>query len=259
MNILHNNLTPVFQSFQSNNVKMLAVMTDYSSQSPNNLSSCYRYIARFILTGCIVITSGCAITPDSSVKQPMSAKPARIVPAEAKNGGIYSATSYKPLFEDRRARAVGDIITINITENTAATKQGSSSASKSGTVDAKASIFLGSPEDRTAFSATSNNKYEDKAALNSGNTFTGTLSVTVIDVLENGNLVVSGEKQVSLDKGSEFVRFSGVVNPDYIKLGNVVPSSQVADARIEYRTNSRIDTAQITAILTRFFLSFIPL
>jgi flagellar L-ring protein precursor FlgH len=83
--------------------------------------------------------------------------------------------------------------------------------------------------------------------------------VTVVDVLENGNLVVSGEKQVAFDRGTEFVRFSGVVNPDTIMLGNVVPSTKVADARIEYRTNSQLDAAQVASILARFFLSFSPL
>ena len=78
-------------------------------------------------------------------------------------------------------------------------------------------------------------------------------------MLPNGNLVVSGEKQIAFDKGSEFVRFSGVVNPDYVRAGNVVPSTQVADARIEYRTNSRIDASQVMSILTRFFLSIAPL
>ena len=107
--------------------------------------------------------------------------------------------------------------------------------------------------------AASSNKYDDKAATSSSNNFSGTIAVTVIDVLPNGNLVVGGEKQVSLDHGVEFVRFSGVVNPDYIALGNTISSTRVADARVEYRTNSRIDAAQITSILARFFLSFIPL
>lgn len=249
----------LFKSFASNIKQAVAHTAGRTSKSPCDLSSCYRHIAHFLIASCAVALTSCAVVPDTSVKQPMTAKPGYIPPAEAKNGGIYSAAAYKPLFEDRRARAIGDIITITITENTAASKQGSSSASKTGSVDASGSVFMGSNIPRTSFSASSSNKYEDKAALNSGNTFSGTLSVTVIDVLANGNLVVSGEKQVALDKGNEFVRFSGVVNPDYIKVGNVVPSSQVADARIEYRTNSRIDAAQITSILTRFFLSFIPL
>jgi flagellar L-ring protein precursor FlgH len=83
--------------------------------------------------------------------------------------------------------------------------------------------------------------------------------VTVIDVLENGNLLVSGEKQIAFDRGSEFVRFSGVINPDFIKPGNFIASTQVADARIEYRTGSHLDAAQILSFLQRCFLSFIPI
>jgi flagellar L-ring protein precursor FlgH len=70
--------------------------------------------------------------------------------------------------------------------------------------------------------------------------------------------VVSGEKQVALDKGAEFIRFSGVVNPDNIISGNQVPSSQVADARIEYRTNTRLDPADVVSSMAKFFLSVIP-
>ena len=83
--------------------------------------------------------------------------------------------------------------------------------------------------------------------------------MTVIEVLPNGNLVVSGEKQVAFDKGAEFVRFSGVVSPDTVAAGNFVSSTQVADARLEYRTNTRIDTADVSSWITRFFLSVLPL
>ncbi len=223
----------------SNIGKMSANVTHYISKYPCDVLAGYRHIAHFTLGTVVVTMCSCAVTPDTSVKQPMTAKAGYIPPLEAKNGGIFNNAAYKPLFEDRRARAIGDIITIMITENTAASKQGSSSASKSGSIDASAGIFLGKVVPNSSFTAENSNKYEDKAALNSGNTFSGTLSVTVIDVLANGNL--------------------GVVNPDYIKLGNVVLSSQVADAHIEYRTNSRIDAAQVASILTRFFLSFIPL
>jgi flagellar L-ring protein precursor FlgH len=81
------------------------------------------------------------------------------------------------------------------------------------------------------------------------------VTATVIEVLPNGYLVVSGEKQVSFDKGTEFVRFSGVVNPDTITTGNFVTSTKVADARIEYRTNTKIDAAEIASMFARFFLS----
>jgi flagellar L-ring protein precursor FlgH len=69
---------------------------------------------------------------------------------------------------------------------------------------------------------------------------------------------VSGEKQLSLDKGTEFVRFSGIVTPGSLGNSNTVPSTAVADARIEYRTNTKVDRANVTAMLTRLFQSVSP-
>ena len=96
-------------------------------------------------------------------------------------------------------------------------------------------------------------------AESSGNNFSGTITVTVIEVMSNGNLLVSGEKQMAFDKGGEFVRFSGVVNPQTIAAGNQVSSTQVADARLEYRSTSHVDKAEANSMLTRFFLSFLPM
>jgi flagellar L-ring protein precursor FlgH len=206
---------------------------------------------------CGLLLSAC--TPTTVTQGPLTTRPSYPSSLPAANGAIYNTAAYRPLFEDRRARFIGDILTINITENTSATKANGSSASKNGSVDSGVATSFGSPITRATFQAESANSYADKAAANSSNAFTGAISVTVTDVLPNGYLVVGGEKQIALDKGAEFVRFSGVVNPDTIALGNVVPSSKVADARMEYRTNSRLDATQITSILARFFLSFIPL
>lgn len=206
---------------------------------------------------CILLLNAC--TPTTITQGPLTTRPYSAAKPAAPNGAIYNAASHRPLFEDRRARFLGDILTINIVENTSATKANGSSASKTGAVDSSISSSFGSPVERASFNADSSVAYADKAAANSSNAFTGAITVTVIEVLPNGYLVVGGEKQIALDKGTEFVRFSGIVNPDFIALGNVVPSSKVADARIEYRTNSRLDATQITTILSRFFLSFIPL
>lgn len=200
-----------------------------------------------------------ACTPTSITQGPLTTKP---YPASARpptNGAIYNVAAYRPLFEDRRARLIGDTLMINITENTSATKANGSSASKKGSVDSSVTASFGSPVPRAAFNSASDLSYTDAAAANASNVFTGSIAVTVLDVLPNGYLVVGGEKQVALDKGTEFVRLSGVVNPDTITAANTVPSTRVADARIEYRTNSRVDAALVTSILSRFFLSFIPL
>ena len=204
-----------------------------------------------------LILTSCAVTPDSIVQQPMTAKPVLAVAPAASSGAIFNAAAYKPLFEDRRPRFVGDMVTVNISENTSATKAGGSSGAKNGAVDASISSLFNHPAPKATFTSSAKESYEDKAAANASNVFTGSISATVVDVLANGNLVISGDKQVSLDKGTEFVRFSGVINPDSITLGNFVNSTKVADARIEYRTNSKIDRAELASMFARFFLSMI--
>jgi flagellar L-ring protein precursor FlgH len=105
--------------------------------------------------------------------------------------------------------------------------------------------------------ASSTNQFEGKGEAASANNFSGTITVTVIDVLPNRNLVVSGEKQLAMTQGSEYIRFSGVVRPETV-INNTVSSIQVADARIEYKANGYIDEAQTMGWLSRFFLTVSP-
>jgi flagellar L-ring protein precursor FlgH len=79
----------------------------------------------------------------------------------------------------------------------------------------------------------------------------------VIEVLENGNLVVTGEKQIGMDKGTEFIRVSGVVVPTLIDATNTISSNRLADARVEYRSNSNIDGSEIMKAINRFFSAFL--
>ena len=206
--------------------------------------------------------AGCGTTPSSIVQQPTSARPPVQTAQAAGNGAIYQAAAYRPLFEDRRARQVGDMLTIVISEKTEAGKDASSSGSKTGAVDSSISAVSHLPLKAfqgVGVNAKSSDEYDDKSKLNSSNTFSGSVTVTVIEVLPNGNLAVSGEKQIALDKGTEYIRLSGVVQPDTIQAGNTVSSAKVADARIEYRTSAKFDSAEVMGWLARFFLSFVPL
>ncbi|MCB5207486.1 flagellar basal body L-ring protein FlgH [Methylovorus mays] len=214
-------------------------------------------VALGLAAACTLMLGAC--TPTSITQGPLTTKPYPASARQPTNGAIYNVAAYRPLFEDRRARLIGDTLMINIAENTSATKSNASSASKTGSVNSSVTASFGSPVPRAAFNSASDIAFDDAAAANASNIFTGSIAVTVLDVLPNGYLVVGGEKQVALDKGTEFVRISGVVNPDTISASNTVPSTRVADARIEYRTNSRVDAALVTSILSRFFLSFIPL
>jgi flagellar L-ring protein precursor FlgH len=218
-------------------------------------------LATMVAMGALL--GGCGTVPDTIVQTPLTARPQALsAVTPPANGAIFQAAAYRPLLEDRRARMIGDTITITINEKSSAGKQAGSSGSKTGSVVAAApSLFglFGGVTDRLDASASTASKFEDKGVTTSSNNFVSTLTVTVVDVLSNGNLVVSGEKQVALDKGGEFIRFSGVVDPSTITAGNVVSSLRVADARIEYRTNSKIDGTQVMSMLARFFLSVMPL
>ena len=215
-----------------------------------------------IVFASITALSGCATAPDSIVMQPTTARPLPVPAAPAANGAIFQTAGYRPLFEDQRARAIGDTITIIIVEKTAAGKQAGSNASKTGSVSFALSKLFGAPLSTirdSGFGSDAATKFQDKGGVSSANNFTSTMTVTVVDVAPNGNLVVSGEKQIALDKSTEYIRFSGVVNPRSVLAGNVVPSTQVADARIEYRTNTNVDKTEVMSALARFFLSVMPL
>ncbi len=206
------------------------------------------------LSGCISLPA-----PGPIVQQPMSARTAEMGPLPA-NGAIYHAVSpHRALFEDRRARQIGDTLVIFLNEKTNASKQSNSSANKNGGFNfAVPPAIFGVPITKNVdLGASSSNEFEGKGEAASNNNFTGTITVTVLEVLPNGNLVVSGEKQLAMTQGTEYIRFSGVVRPETI-IRNTVSSIQVADARIEYKANGYIDEAQTMGWLSRFFLTVLP-
>ncbi len=221
-----------------------------------------KYLSSAVVVVALQAFAGCASVPDSIVMQPTTARPQPAMPTAGANGAIFQAAAYRPLFEDRRARMIGDTITIAIVEKTAAGKQAASDGSKTGSVSSAITKLFGTPASTVndlAFGGNTANKFQDKGDVSSTNNFTSTITVTVVDVLQNGNLVVSGEKQIALDKSTEYIRFSGVINPNNVAAGNIVPSTQVADARVEYRTNTNLDKTEVMSALARFFLSVMPL
>lgn len=208
--------------------------------------------------------AACSIVPPTNVHQPMSARPvaAREAGAVAATGAIYQAGGAKmSLFEDLHARNVGDILTVLIEEKATAAKKSNSAASRAGSDSLSVPTVFGLPGKSfqgTTLAANSANKFDAKGESASNNVFTGNVTVTVIEVLSNGNLLVSGEKQVSIGQGSEYIRFSGVVNPATINAANAVSSTKVADARIEYKGSGYIDEAQTMGWLARFFQTVSP-
>jgi flagellar L-ring protein precursor FlgH len=207
--------------------------------------------------------AGCAQFENKKpiTQQPMTAQPP-MPPQMQPPGSIFNpGFAGHPLFEDQRPRNVGDILTIVIAENINATKSSGTTANRNGTVNFGATGtqgFLPGLFSHMTASGTGANTFQGTGGANASNTFNGTITVTVTNVLPNGNLIVSGEKQMLINQGNEFVRFSGVVNPNTVTGENTVYSTQVADAKIEYSSKGVINEAETMGWLQRFFLNVAP-
>lgn len=209
-----------------------------------------------------LVLGGCAQLPRSSVV----GKPEQVqVPEQAEpqpNGAIYqSRQNFQPLFEDRRPRHVGDILTIVLNEQVSASKNSASNAKRGGSANVTPNVLPNGLKGLTndlSLDVKGNNDFSGSGGSKANNTFNGTITVTVMEVQPNGNLRVRGEKQIAINQGAEYIRFSGVVNPRTITVQNQVSSSQVAEARIEYVGDGYINEAQTMGWLQRFFLNVSP-
>jgi len=224
-------------------------------------------LAALMVLALLLLMSGCAmIGPKPIVTGELTAKPEPLPVKETRipNGAIYQVglRSNVPLFEDRRPRNVGDIVTVIIRERTNAAKSVSTASSRSGSaklgINASPQILPPQVGAQQNLDMQGSNEAQGTGSSRADNTFTGTLTATVIEVLPNGNLRVAGDKQMAINRGSEHVRFSGVVDPRSITGANTVLSTQVADARIEFRSQGRMDEVQEMGWLQRFFLNVLP-
>lgn len=193
------------------------------------------------------------VTPVRYATVPVATAPA--------SGSLFQAASYRPAFEDPRARLPGDTLTIQISENITASQKSSANINRSGEVSASVSAlpFLKAPLlGKLTTGADSSNTFAGQGNTRSENKFEGSITVTVLEVLPNGHLVVAGEKQIGVNQNVDVLRFSGTVDPRQIRPGNVVASTQVANARVESRGRGAQGEALSIGWLGRFFLSVIP-
>ena len=241
--------------------------------TPLNKYQKHSYIPRYLLglTGIFVfiVLGGCAALPqpvkvdfpEARAAQPIASMTPAAAPAVTATGSLYQKASYRPAFEDPRARAVGDQITINIVESIAASQVSKSTANRttSGSTSVSAFPFI-SPPDLANFKtgSASANDFSGKGGTESANTFTGTITAAVTEVLPNGHLMVSGDKQIGVNQNVDVMRFSGTIDPRLIQPGNLINSTQVANVRVESRGRGGQAEAQTVGWLTRFFFSFLP-
>jgi flagellar L-ring protein precursor FlgH len=224
-----------------------------------------RFIALILI---VALLAGCATPPPATaIKAPLSVRPEAIAAAPANNGAIFQAepSQARPgtgLFEDRKARYVGDTLTVNLVEKTEAKRKSESTDERkaNGSIDLPSPTLLGFKGvlPATSWTPAASNKQELKDNETNSNSFTGAITVTVVEVLANGHLVVAGEKQLAINSDTEYIRLAGVVNPSQISSANTINSTQLANAQFESKNTQSLDKAQVGSMLARFFLTVLP-
>lgn len=191
-------------------------------------------------------------------------QPADLRPPQQSNGSIYQAGYDMRLFEDIKSRRVGDVLTVVLNEATQAKKQADLNASKNMNITASGNaptLFGLASQAVLGNNAGVSGQYsldrsvDGKGKADQSNSLTGGISVTVVEVLPNGNLRVRGEKRVTLNDGSEYVRLSGIVRPIDVDASNTISSSKVADATIMYTGDGGMADSSKPGWLARIFMS----
>ncbi|MCW8399984.1 flagellar basal body L-ring protein FlgH [Legionella sp. PATHC038] len=209
-----------------------------------------------------ILLSGCELlNPPQRGKDPEFAPtyPTTPDPKELRkeSGAIYSAETALPLFETPRARHAGDIITVFLVESTKASKNATLQQMKTDTNVVKNKLFLGRPISFGSgysmdFDLNNQRQFNGSAQAVQNNKLAGSISVTVSQVLANGNMVVQGEKWVKIDQGEEYVRLSGIIRPQDIRADNSITSDRLANARIAYGGTGQVNNTNAQGWLARF-------
>ena len=175
--------------------------------------------------------------------------------APAVDGAIYHDEQGMELFADPRAHRTGDILTVVLVENTQAVKKASTSTSKTNKDSIGAPSLLGHTFNKAAVGIDSDHSFDGGGSSSQSNQLTGNITVTVAQRLGNGNLLVRGEKWLTINQGQELIRIAGIVRPQDIGQDNTVPSTRVADAKITYAGRGTLADANTQGWLSRFFNS----
>ena len=219
----------------------------------------------FIVLVLAITLQACVIQappqPDDPYYAPVLATSMRS-PA-SQQGSLYQEGYNLALYGDRKARQIGDVVTIVLSERTVSSKSAGTSITKDASVDfnedADGNTLLGTnPSFKNLTLPTSveqSREFEGGAEADQSNSLQGNISVTVVDVFPNGNLVVRGEKWITLNQGDEFIRISGIIRPEDISPTNMVSSSKLANARISYGGTGSLANSQEPGWLSKFFNS----
>lgn len=215
-----------------------------------------------ILLVALLLLSGCTNTPNHSHPDYAPTEPMDYShePVPTPTGSIYQAGQNVALFEDLKARQVGDIVTVILAESTNAAKSSDTSLDKNNSTTITNPVLAGQVrtiggDNNLGFDLSSGSAFGGESESNQSNSLQGSITVTVAKILPGGNFYVQGEKWVKLNQGDEYIRLRGIIRPVDISANNTILSTKVADARISYSGTGATAEVNMVGWLSRFFMS----
>jgi flagellar L-ring protein precursor FlgH len=229
-----------------------------------------KFIYRLLTITSLVLLTACVSKEAKRDPAYAAVRPVATAPMERNDGAIFDVRNNITLYEDYKARRVGDILTVRLQERTDAEKEATTSITKSGSNNINnPTIFGTTPQfslpsglplantdnNNLAFGTSSNHSFDGEGESEQNNRLSGDISVSVVEVLANGNMIVRGEKVVTINQGNEYVRLTGMISPRDIDATNTISSIRIADAQITYVGDGASNDSNTMGWLSRFFIS----
>jgi flagellar L-ring protein precursor FlgH len=213
----------------------------------------------------LIALSGCSNTIELSQALPDDPDFAPILPETEETAIVPTGSLFKPnyvnnIYSDSKAHRVGDIISVILSENTQAKKNAKTEMKKDNQFNLNPSIGLGGTPitlkgESIQLGMSQNSAFKGDAKADQGNSLNGNISVHVLRVLTNGNLMIRGEKWMTLNNGDEYIRLTGIIRSKDINSNNTIVSNKIANARIQYAGTGTFADMNEQGWLTKFFNS----
>lgn len=193
-------------------------------------------------------------------------------PPPKRQGTIYQAGYDMSLYQDHIAHRIGDILTVHLEESTQGQKQVATKTNKISTINTNNGNMtnnqttnngaimqpqlVGVGVKQLIFNTGSEIDFDGKGQANQSNRLTGTISVTIMRVLSNGNMMIQGESWVTINQGREYIRLTGIVRSEDIEADNTISSQRITNARIAYSGTGQIGNATRGGLMWQLFNKF---
>lgn len=227
-------------------------------------------LTKFLTLLSVILITACTSTVAKRDPQYAAVRPVALPEAPRADGAIFNVSNNVSYFEDYRARRVGDILTVNLEEKTTAEKESATTVSKSNSNSVTTPTILGAglqfdapsflpldnkTDNNGEIALSSEHEFDGSGDSDQSNKLTGDITVSVVEVLPNGNLVIRGEKVVTINQGNEYLRIGGIISPRDIDADNAISSKRIADVHMSYVGDGPTNDANVMGWLGKFFIS----